>query len=177
MKALSLTAVIAAAALSAGLAFAATSAPQPAKPVTPQVYSGRWYEIARIPNQMQRDCEGATSEFRNFADGQFRVVQTCHKGSPTGPAQTFNANGRILPASNNAKLRMSFFGGVVSQEYWILDRADDNAWAIMATPGGNYVWLLSRRPVMDAATRARIIARISALGFNTARLQYPQQAG
>ena len=73
-------------------------------------------------------------------------------------------------------MQLSFFGGMVRQEYWILDRADDGAWAIMATPGGNYVWLLSRRPILDAGVRARIVSRIGQLGYNTARLQYPAQA-
>lgn len=176
MKALSLPAALAALALSAGLALAA-SAPQPAKPVASQLYSGRWYEVARIPNQMQRNCEGASSEFRGFSNGDFQVVQTCHKGTATGPAQVFNGRGEILPSTNNAKIKMVFFGGMVTQEYWILDRADDGAWAIMGTPGGNYVWLLSRDPTPDAATRARLVARIGALGYPTARLQFPQQAG
>jgi apolipoprotein D and lipocalin family protein len=73
-------------------------------------------------------------------------------------------------------MRLSFFGGMVRQEYWILDRADDGSWAIMATPGGNYVWLLSRRPALDGATRARLLGRIAQLGYNTGRLQFPEQA-
>ena len=31
----------------------------------------------------------------------------------------------------------------------ILDHADDNGWAIMATPNGHYVWLMSRRPILE----------------------------
>ena len=156
--------------------FALAAAPPPAQPVPAQLYSGRWYEIARLPNSNQRDCQAPTSDFVNFHNGVFRMVQVCHRGAATGPARTMSAQARILPATNNAKIRVTFMG-VINQEYWILDRADDGSWAIMATPGGNYVWLLSRRPTLDAATRARLIARIGQLGYPVARLQFPAQAG
>ncbi|MFI4975639.1 MAG: lipocalin family protein [Caulobacterales bacterium] len=156
---------------------AIAAAPQPVKPVPANLYSGRWYEIARTPNRTQGDCQASTSDFYGWASGGFQVVQTCHKGSVVGPAQVFKASGKVLPASNNAKMKLSFFGGLISQEYWILDRSDDNLWAIMATPGGHYVWLLSRRPMLDPATRARALARVGDLGYDLTRLAFPQQSG
>lgn len=156
---------------------AGLATPQPARPVPVQLFSGRWYEIARIPNMLQRDCEGASSDFAGFNSGRFRVVQVCHHGSPAGPTQSYNANGQIIPASDNAKMNLSFFGGIVHVEYWILDRAENGSWAIMGTSNGRYVWLLSRRPVLDAATRAHAIARIGQLGYPVQRLQYPAQQG
>ena len=155
---------------------AAAAAPQPARPVAASMFSGRWYEIARTPNLNQRDCQGATSDFSGWRTGDFVVTQTCHHGSPSGWAQTFRAQGQILAASGNAKMKLNFFGGMLSQEYWILDHGDDDAWAIMATPGGHYVWLLARRPVLDGVTQTRALGRISALGYDLKRLIYPQQA-
>ncbi len=153
---------------------AIAAAPPPARAVPAELYSGRWYEIARLPNDNQRDCQAPTSDFVNFRDGVFRMVQVCHRGAPNGPARTISASARILPSTNNAKIRVTFMG-VINQEYWILDRADDGSWAIMATPGGNYVWLLARRPTLDAATRARLVARLGQLGYPVARLQFPAQ--
>src|ERR1700726_3929194 len=69
----------------------------PAKPVPVDLYSGRWYEIARTPNTMQKDCQGSTSDFSGWVTGgAFSVTQTCHKGSPGGPKETFSARGHIL---------------------------------------------------------------------------------
>jgi apolipoprotein D and lipocalin family protein len=163
-------------ACAAAPAAALAAAPQPTKPVAATVFQGRWYEIARTPNLAQKDCQGSSSDFSGWTDGVFKVVQTCHAGAPQGPAKVFNAKARILPASGNAKMKMMFFGGLISQEYWILDHADDNGWAIMATPGGNYVWVLSRRPVLDPATKAAALQRVHALGYDLARLTFPQQA-
>ena len=70
---------------------------------------------------------------------------------------------------------MRFMGGLITQEYWILDHADDNAWAIMATPGGHFVWVLARRPALEPALRAQVLGRVRALGYDVSRLMFPQQ--
>lgn len=167
----------------AGAAIAA--APQPSRPVPASFYSGRWYEIARIPNIGQRDCQAPETRFARIGDagetrfisdqGEFSVRQTCHRGSAAGPAKVYVTRGRILPGAGNARFEMVFLGGLKHQEYWVLDTAPDQSWAIMATPGGNYVWLLSRRPVMPPAVRAAAVARIRALGYGQ-RLEFPAPA-
>ena len=159
----------------AALAGARAGAPKPVRPVSSDLYSGRWYEIARTPNTMQKDCQGATSDFQRFAAGVFTVVETCHHGSPSGAAKTIRARAKVVPSSDNTRFRMAFFGGLVHQEYWILDHADDNSWAVMATPGGNYVWLLSRRPSLPPNVQAAALARVGALGYAPSRLVFPAQ--
>jgi apolipoprotein D and lipocalin family protein len=147
---------------------------EPAKPVSPDLYSGRWYEIARTHNKLQLDCEGSTSDFTHWSAGKFSVVQTCHKGSATGPVRTLSASGQVL-VPDNTKMKLGFLGGLISQEYWIVDHSDDGTWAIMARPDGRYVWLLSRNPVLDPGVKARALQRMSALGFDCSRLDFPLQ--
>jgi apolipoprotein D and lipocalin family protein len=154
-------------------AAARPGAPAPAKPVAESLYSGRWYEIARTPNTMQRACLGASSDFENYSGGAFSVVDTCHEGSPSGPVRVLKAHARMVAGSENTRFRMAFFGGLIHQEYWILDHADDGAWAIMGTPGGNYAWLLARRPVLPPAEMTAAMARLRQLGYE--RLVFPQQ--
>ena len=151
-------------------------APQPVRPISSDVYSGRWYEIARTPNTMQKDCQGATTDFQGWSAGDFTVIMTCHKGAPSGPAKVVRIKARIIRPPDNTRFRMSFLGGMVHQEYWIIDHADDNSWAVMGTPGGNYVWLLSRRPAPPPAVMATALARVAALGYAPARLIFPSQA-
>ena len=153
---------------------ALAAAQPPAKPIAASFYTGKWYEIARTPNSGQRDCQAPTTEFTSKAgsDG-FAVHQVCRKGSASGAAKVFDTTGQILSGTQNAKFKMSFLGGLKKQEYWVLDCADDHSWAIMATPGGNFVWLLSRQPVMGPAAKAQALARVTALGY--AKLEYPQQ--
>jgi apolipoprotein D and lipocalin family protein len=165
-----------------GLAGAAHATPQPdktvvppAKPVAANLYTGRWYEIARTPNSMQGDCQGATTDFSGWAAGAFKAVQTCHKGAPGGPAKVIKVDGKVLPASQNAKIQLGMLGGLISQQYWILDHADNNHWLIMSTANQRYVWLMSRVPVLTPGERAQAMARLQQLGFSLAHLAFPQQ--
>lgn len=168
------TAILAAVSLAAAPAFCASAAPQPSKPVPTALYSGRWYEVARTPNKMQSNCQGATNDFANWSSGAFSVVETCHKGAPNGPSQVMKVSGRVLPSSANAKMKLGILGGLLSQEYWILDRSDDNNWAIMDRADGRYVWLLSRQPSLNPADKAVALARLQSLGFKVNNLAFVQ---
>jgi apolipoprotein D and lipocalin family protein len=167
-------AILAAVSLAAAPALCASAAPQPTKSVPSALYSGRWYEVARTPNRMQSDCQAATNDFSDWSGGVFSVVETCHKGAPNGPTQVMKVSGRVLPSSANAKMKLGILGGLLSQEYWILDRSDDNSWAIMDRADGRYVWLLSRRPALNAIDKATALARLQSLGFRVNNLAFVQ---
>ena len=150
----------------AGHALAAAA--QPVKAASIGMYSGRWYQIAQIVKTNHHPCPGGTEDFAANARGALTVTMTCHP--PTGGEHHTQAGVAIVPASGNAKFKMSFFGGLISQEYWLLDHAPDQSWALMATPGGNYLWLLTRRPQLDPATRAAAVASLHALGYDASKL-------
>ena len=153
------------------------AAPEPSKPVDPARFSGRWYEFARLPNSNQRNCQAPTYDWTRGSAGALGINLTCRAGSPTGKASTRRAGATIIPGSDNAKLRVSFLGGVVKVEYRILDHAPDYSWVLMGTDGGNYLWALSTRPNPPAAVKNAAVARAKALGYPVARFEYPQQAG
>jgi apolipoprotein D and lipocalin family protein len=152
------------------------AAPEPTKAAPASFYTGRWFEIARLPNKNQKDCQGANTQFTGGDAGSFTAVQTCHKGSPSGAAKLFRTKGQVDNAARN-KFTMTFFG-VVKQQYFVLDASEaGGGWAIMATPGGNFVWLLARKGTLDTATKAAAVARLRALGYPIDRLEYPAQTG
>jgi apolipoprotein D and lipocalin family protein len=161
--------------LCAGLLLAAAvqaAAPQPAKPVDIDRFMGRWYEIARTPNPNQKDCWAATTDWVRKAGNRFSFVQTCRRGSPDGPKKVWQGAATIADPRTRAKLDLSFLGGVIKQEYWVLDHADDYSWAVVGTPGGNYVWLFSRQPSVSEAERAQLLQQVRALGYDTGKLQF-----
>jgi len=134
--------------------------------------TGRWYEVARTPNQLQRGCEAGTSDWTRSTDG-FAVVQACHKGAPDGPVSQWRARARVADPATNAVFKMSFFGGLISKEYRVLDHRPDQGWLILATDDGHYLWLMSQKPTLPAPIRAQALARIKQLGFDVGRLEFP----
>lgn len=145
-------------------AFAA--APQPLKTVDLGSYTGRWYEIARIPNKLQRDCLGATVDY-TLENNRVRAVQRC--SSASGRAKVYRSSGRILDPGRNARTRLTF-AGFWSQEYWVIDHAAE--WALVGDPSGRYLWVMSRQSSLPAASRDAAVSRVRALGYDAGRLEF-----
>lgn len=134
---------------------------------------GRWYEVARVPNALQNGCLAGASDWTPQAAG-FAVVQSCRKDG--GALKTWKAKAVVSDPRTNAKLKMSFFGGVVSQDYVVVDHRPDQGWLVLATANGKYLWLMSQKPVLSAAFKAQALARIRQLGFDIGRLEFPLPA-
>jgi apolipoprotein D and lipocalin family protein len=149
---------------------ALAAAPQPTNKVDLTKMSGRWYEVARFYNHRQKDCFAAAADWVRTGEG-FSVTNTCRQGAVTGPVKTVKASAKVVDPATNAKVKMTFMR-VIGQEYWILDRAPDHSWFILATPGGNFIWLFSRQAQMPAAARGAAVGRIKELGYDTAKLQF-----
>lgn len=130
---------------------------------------GRWYEVARVPNALQRGCQAGASDWTPQAGG-FAVVQSCWKAS--GAPKTWKGKATVSDPSG-AQIRMTFFGGVVSQDYKVLDHRADQGWLILATANNKYVWLMSQKPTLPAPVKAQAVARMRQFGFDPARLEFP----
>jgi apolipoprotein D and lipocalin family protein len=163
-------------AASACIAYPALAAPpEPVRRVELSAMMGRWYEVARLPNKTQKDCQAGTSDWTRAGEG-FAVVQACNRGAVDGPLAQWRARAQVADPETNAKFKMSFFGGLVSQEYWVLEHRPEQGWLILSTANGKYLWLMSQRPTLAAPVRAQAIARIRALGFDPGRLEFPLPA-
>jgi apolipoprotein D and lipocalin family protein len=143
------------------------SVPQPCKPVSLSRYLGLWYEIGRYENGFERGLEGVTADYRVRADGLIRIVNCGRRGAPTGPVKVAEGWAKVVPGSDNAKLKVSFFGPLFIADYWVLDHADDYAWSIVGEPSGRYLWLLSRAAYPSLELRAAIEQRARDLGYDT----------
>jgi len=148
--------------------------PTPVKPVDPQRYAGRWYEVARLPNKIQSDCAAGTSDWYRHPDGGFDVVQTCYVGSPNGTEKVWRGFGRIIDAVTNSKFRIGFFGGLVQKDYWVIDRADDYSWCLLSMPNPKFLWIMSREPNLSDAQKQALVAHARGLGFDTSKLVFDQ---
>lgn len=133
-------------------------------------YLGRWYEIARLPNGFQKECEAVTATYTTRDDGLIKVVNAC--GAIAGSrAREAVGKAKIVDAATNAKLKVSFFGPFWG-DYWIIDLDDDYTRAIVGEPSGRYLWVLARDPAISDVERAALIAKLEAFGYKTADLHF-----
>lgn len=148
--------------------------PQPAKPVDLDRYLGRWYELARYEAGFQKDCEAVTADYSLRDDGLIGVLNRCRQGAADGPVKQAEARAKIVEGSDNAKLKVSFFGPFYVGDYWVLDHADDYSWSIVGEPSGRYLWILSREARPAAETRQALRNRVQALGYDLSLLRETQ---
>jgi len=135
-------------------------------------YSGAWYEIALLPNRFQRQCV-ADTQARYRPDGdRIEVVNRCRVAD--GTLDTIKGHAKIVEASGNAKLRVTFFWPFYG-DYWVLSLDPDYRQVLVGEPGRKFAWVLSRTPQMDEATLQALLNRAAELGFDkSAFVRTPQ---
>ena len=164
----------AAAAVAATVVLAAGPSAAQVSSVDLDRFDGRWFEIERSPNDVQKTCWRAQIDFTaQQRAGRYGVLVSCTR-TRGGPVETLRANARATDDSN-AKLRFTLtgllgIGGLAGQNYWIWDRDPNYRWAILALPDRSDWWIWHRDRDVSQAERTRLLARARALGMDTRRV-------
>lgn len=137
-------------------------------------YLGKWHEAARLPNGFERGCVAAIAEYAKLPDGLVSVRNSCRKQN--GEIAVADGKAKDVDAVTNARLKVSFFGPFFFGDYWVIDLAPDYAWSIVGEPRGRFLWILTRTPRVDAATKADLTERVRALGYDPAKLTWNEGA-
>lgn len=135
-------------------------------------YTGKWYEIARLPNSFQEKCAGnVTAEYKRLDDGKIEVVNSCKKSN--GETTVARGKARIKDEKTNAKLEVRFapaflsFLPLVLGDYWILELGENYDYAVVGDPSRKYLWVLSRKPEIEETRLREILRRAQEKGFDT----------
>lgn len=131
-------------------------------------YVGRWYEIARLPNRFEKDCESdVTATYTLRGDGKITVLNQCRKAS--GEIKNRKGTAKVVDKATNAKLKVSFFWPF-SGDYWILELGPNYEYAVVGEPKRENLWILSREQRMDEELYRELLDRVAAQGFDTSRV-------
>lgn len=178
-------------ALSPSAAFSQDQSPAPALQSLPTLnvtaYMGTWYQVALFPNRFQRQCVSHTTAlYRLRADGTVDVTNRCRlaDGSWDDAAGLARPTGviegqRLTPA----RLEVSFLPAALRWlpvgwgRYWVIQLADDGRYAVVSEPTREYLWVLSRQPVLAAADESAIRSKLVTQGYtDLGRLELHRQA-
>jgi apolipoprotein D and lipocalin family protein len=131
-----------------------------------QRYAGMWYELARLPNRLQKRCVAdATATYQAMADGTMSVVRRCREAN-----QRFSvAVARAAPvAGDPARLRLSYLPQWLAwwpsahDDHWVVLLDPDYRYAVVSDPSRQSLWILSRAPTIDVDTYDAIVERLRA---------------
>jgi len=134
-------------------------------------YLGRWYEIARLDHSFERGLTRVTADYEPRTDGGVRVV---NRGFSVKENAWKEAEGKayFVGRPDQGYLKVSFFGPFYgSYVIFELDRANYQ-YALVCGPNKSYLWILARSPELTDQIKADLIAKATALGFDTDKLLF-----
>lgn len=136
-------------------------------------YLGTWYEIARLDHSFERGLEQVTANYSPREDGGLKVI---NRGYDSKKQQWKESVGKayFIGSPQTASLKVSFFGPFYGG-YNVIDLDPQYRYALVAGPNRNYLWILSRTPTIEAATRDRLVQIAKGYGFDTAALIWVNQ--
>jgi len=132
-------------------------------------YTGLWYEIARYPNNFQKDCFGSRATYSILDDGTFSVLNECYDSSFKGKLKSVQGKALVADTVTNAKLKVSFFWPFYG-DYWIIDLGRNYDYAVVGHPERKYLWILSRTKVLDKNLYEEILKRLHIRKYDTTKL-------
>ena len=132
-------------------------------------YVGTWHEIARYPNNFQKNCTATTATYSLREDGKIKVRNKAHLRTFDGKEKIASGKAWVVDKKTNAKLKVQFFWPF-SGNYWIIQLDKDYQWAVIGHPKHKYLWILSRTPEMEDDLYRKILMRLKEQGHNIDKL-------
>ncbi len=138
-------------------------------------YLGRWYEIARLDHSFERGMSHVTADYSLRDDGGVRVL---NRGYSEKKKEWKSAEGKayFVKTPDQGYLKVSFFGPFYGS--YVVFELDQKyyQYAVISGPNKSYLWILARKPEIDPGLKDTLMSKAAALGFDTTKLIFPDQA-
>ena len=135
---------------------------------------GDWYVIANIPTFIETDAYNAIESYALNEDGTIATTFTFHDGAPDGELKTYTPTGFIVDAQSNALWGMQFIWPFKA-EFRVIYLDDDYQTTIIGRSKRDYVWLMSRQPVIDDERYSSLLSFMENQGYDISKVQHVPQ--
>lgn len=155
---------------------AAREAWRPVAALDTKRYAGRWYEIARLDHAFERGLTAVTADYEIRPDGKYKVTNTGRKKTLDGKLETSETLAWVPDPKKPGEFKarfLWFLGG--EYQVMMLGNAEDYGHALVGHPDLEHFWILSRTPQLDEESKAKLLKKAKALGYDTAKLIWVEQ--
>jgi apolipoprotein D and lipocalin family protein len=120
-------------------------------------YTGKWFEIARLPNSFEKGLICVTAEYSLRENGKINVLNAGRKESDPSKEKTAKGRAKVPDAKEPGRLKVTFFWPFYG-DYYIFHLDEENyQYALVGDPSRKYMWVLSRSPFMDDELYAKLL--------------------
>ncbi|MBW6459913.1 MAG: lipocalin family protein [Bacteroidales bacterium] len=140
-----------------------------------QSYTGKWYEIARLPNSFEKGLICVTAEYSLRDDGKITVINAGHKESDPAAAKSIRGKAWVPDKNEPGRLKVQFFWPFAAGYYiFHLDR-ENYQYALVGNPSRKFLWILAREPQMEEALYQELVDVAQENGFAVEKLLWVKQ--
>ncbi|MDD3876897.1 MAG: lipocalin family protein [Bacteroidales bacterium] len=136
-------------------------------------FLGKWYEIARLDHSFERGLDYVTATYSVRDDGKIKVLNQGRDAD----GKTKNAEGKAFlkeTPDRSGELRVSFFW-IFYAKYRIIMLDENYTYAVVTSSNRDYLWILSRTPVISDTLMEELLNFCKNLQFKTDKLIFPKQ--
>ena len=133
-------------------------------------YLGKWNEVARLPNLIEKDLRDLTEDYSANEDGTITVVTRAFnpvKNKAVEATGTIKFKG----VETRGQMEVAYYLPIYL-DYNVLDIDEDYRYALVSGNSMNYLWLLSRENSMPEEMKQRFLQKASSLGFDISKLEW-----
>jgi len=140
-----------------------------AKNVDIKRFMGDWYVIANIPTFIEVGAHNAIESYELNDDGSVATTFKFNQDAFDGELKVYEPTGFI--SKDNSSLWAMQFIWPFKAEYIIAYVSDDYQHTIIARSARDYVWIMSRTPVLSEITYQSLVKRCIDMGYLKSDIQ------
>jgi len=152
---------------------ACSSTPEKPIPLAEKVdlnrFMGDWYVVANIPTFIEEGAHNAIESYALNEDGSIATTFTFNKDSFDGELKTYNPTGYVSE-QNNSVWGMQFIWPIKA-EFLIAYLSDDYQHTIIARSARDYLWVMSRSPVISDEHYQALLQRSVDMGYSREKIK------
>jgi apolipoprotein D and lipocalin family protein len=138
-------------------------------------WEGRWYEVARLANWPQRNCEREiAATILRRTDGNVSVINQCRKTDGSWGVAIGEGVFEGAPPPRTLGVRFTSLWYTAPPfswgDYYALAVDVDARYALLGSTDRDNLWILSQTRTIDDAVYQRAVAQAAALGYDTTQL-------
>jgi lipocalin len=117
---------------------------------------------------------GSTAMYTLRDDGKIKVLNSGYLNTLDGPYKESVGKAKVRKNGLLGQLEVSFFGPFYA-DYDILELAPDYSYSVVGSSTPKYLWILSRTPQLNTATKEKILVNLRQRGYDTSKLIWVEQ--